>query len=253
MSQLDWKREWNGIMFIFRPHAGIKTTWADALFGIQSVLVMMLNRDHPSAFRESAWDIARRRRGTSSRTMRWVARIFIGIATQNPPLDDPAFVPSTASNASGVTAGPLSAPFVVPETQMALLFGSGGVKLSQLAIIAGLDEMIGRAWRNVAINGRAQPMMGDVFEITSPQSTCWLQLRPRMERATSMFTETDLVEASVGIVYYMIQNGFYATKITAVRPNVRGIRIAVGEIDFSVVRPSVRSSAIGNSSLIQVV
>ena len=82
-------------------------------------------------------------------------------------------------------------------------------------------------------------MRGEASEITASQTTCWVRLPPRMESATSLFTETDLVEASVGIVYYMVQDRFYATKITAVRPNSSGKRILVGEIGFSVDRPSV--------------
>lgn len=216
--------------------------------------MIMLNPEQPSEFRQSIWEVARRRPGTSWRTLTTGATISIGLTPRNPSLDDPALILSPVSKASALMSGPLSAPFVVPETQMTLLFRSGGVKLIQLAIVMGLDEMISRAWRNVAINGCAQPMRAEVSEITAAHTTCWIQLRPRMERATSLFTETDLVEASAGIVYYyMVQNGFYATKITAVRPDSSGKRVVVGEIEFSIDRPSVHAPAFGNSSLIQVV
>ena len=137
---------------------------------------------------------------------------------------------------------------------MTLLFGSGVVKLSELIIVMALDEMIGRAWRHVAINGHAQSIMrSEALELTVAHTTYWTLVRPRMESATSLFTGTDVVEASIGIVYYMVQTGFYATKITAVRPYSSGKRIVVGEIEFSIDRPSVHGPAFGNSSSIQVV
>ena len=254
VSHTEWKREWNGITFIFRPHAGITSDWGDALFGLQSILVAMLNPEQPIEFRQSTWEVGRRRPETSWRTLTPVATILIGHTPRVLSRDDPASIPSPASKASAPTSGPLSAPFVVPDTQMTLLFSSGGVKLIELAIIMALDEMIGRAWRNVAINRRAQPIMrGEASEITAAHTICWMLVRPRMESVTSLLTEIDVVEASVGIVYYMVQNGFYATKITAVRPNSSGKRIVVGEIEFSINRPSVHGPTFGNSSLIQAV
>ena len=50
----------------------------------------------------------------------------------------------------------------------------------------------------------------------------------------------------MGIVYYMLKHGFYATKITAVRPNSSGKSFAAGEIELSNDRPNVHSSAFEN-------
>lgn len=83
-------------------------------------------------------------------------------------------------------------------------------------------------------------------------SEFWVVLRPRMNGATSLFTETDMVETAVGIVYYMVQNGFFAAKITAVRRDSRGQRTVKGEMEFSVDRPRIGALGPGNGSLIQM-
>ena len=46
----EWKRDWYGITFIFRPNAGITSNLGDALFGSQSILRIMLDPEQPIEF-----------------------------------------------------------------------------------------------------------------------------------------------------------------------------------------------------------
>ena len=49
----------------------------------------------------------------------------------------------------------------------------------------------------------------------------------------SFVTSSTIADAIVGIVYYMLHEGFSTTKITMVRPSQAGKRIRVGTIHIS--------------------
>lgn len=253
LSEPIWERDFQELRLQLAPRADSDATWADALYGFQKILRHMLDRAQPAGFQEQVWAIGRRSSGSA---LEPVCQITLRLRSPGSPSKSSSLattIPFNSSvDASSPWSGPLSAPFAVPETDMTILIGYRGVDLMRAAVILGLDQMIAGVWRDVAINGRAQPMEQFIAEITGPDGTFWVTMRPRMDEATSLFTETDYVKTAVGIVYYMVQHGFYATTITAVRPNDSGRRVPVGEMELSLGRPSTDALAFGNASLIQI-
>lgn len=237
------------------PNSG--TTWADALFALHTILRQMLDPGIPTGFRGQVWGVGRKEPGKSWDTGKTVASIILGPTPKHPSFDGSSSTLSIAtepkaSSSSFTSGGALTAPFPVPESDMTLLVGARGEDLTEIAVVLGLDEMIRRAWRNLAINGRPQPVETGTMRLSGiGDDVFWVVVRPRMNGATSLMTETDFVETAVGIVYYMVLNGFFATKITAVRRESSGKRAVKGEIELSVTRPRIGALVSGNASLIR--
>ena len=98
-----------------------------------------------------------------------------------------------------------------------------------------LDDLINTAWEHVAVNHRVGPVRGSTWN--SP-ATVSVILRPRMNGATSLVTDTDLAEAAYGIItYFLAAQAAFATNITIVRPNEEGRRVPVGEIEIRSGQP----------------
>ena len=242
----------------FFPDPKGVATWADALYGLQRILRGMMDPGHTDGFREQIYGVGHRNPGASSSSFDIVAQISLKLEVPDSSLlNGSASVASSSSmarfNSSSLFSSiPLSVPFVVPETDMTLLIGSRGADLLRAAVVLSLDQAIAVMWRDVAIRGQAQPVRDLASEITVFGARFWIIVSSRKSSGVSFFTGTDLVEAVIGTVYYMVPNGFFATKITAVRPDGGGRRIPVGEIELSVERPRDGGVVLGNNSLFQV-
>lgn len=249
LTEPIWERVWGGLTLRVRPILHTSTTWADVLFGLHKILRQMLDPAQPQQFRESKWGIGRREPGApyeSMETVAWVD-LYRALPESSPP------TPASMIDASFNNSRPLSAPFVVPNTHITLLIGSRGADLKRSPVVQTLDNLIGDTWRSVAINGRAGRIQQITFYSRHPDEMFEGIMRPRRNGAVSLFTETDLVETLIGVVYYMVQNGFYATKFTMVRSDGRGRRTVIGELEFTVgQRPRIGLAGSGNASLVEV-
>ena len=131
----------------------------------------------------------------------------------------------------------LSAPFPVPGTDTVLLIGPRGEDFGWklYRMIMTLEHLITTAWEHVAVNHRVGPVSGCTWN--SP-ATISVILRPRMNGRTSLLTDTDLAEATYGIItYFLTAQAAFATNITIVRPNEHGRRVPVGEIEIRSGQP----------------
>ncbi|KAG7005792.1 hypothetical protein G7Y79_00018g045990 [Physcia stellaris] len=229
LTESVWKRKWGGLTLRVQPALPSTTTWADVLFGLQKILQHMIDPDEPEGFRESNWRVGRREPGAPYESMVTVAMVDLYRDLPESSLQTPAPLTNTSFNNSG----PLSAPFVVPTTKLTLLIGPHGADLKRSPVVQSLDGLISDAWRRVAINGRAAKLVSITFGSRHPDEMFWGIIRPRRNEAGSLFTESDLVETTVGIVYYMVQHGFYATKVTVARSDERGRRTVIGEVEIT--------------------
>ena len=143
----------------------------------------------------------------------------------------------------------LSAPFPVPSTQMILLMGLRGVDLPLGDTVLSLQTLLDKAWQDVATFRYVQPVpeWSRGIHITSDLV---LTVRPRMHEGRSLLTDTDLIEAAVGLVDYMLREGAHATTAALVRPNNKRRRVNVGEIEIELGQPSLKSVSTLNDSFV---
>lgn len=209
----------------------------------------MIDPGEPQGFRESNWGVGRREPGAPYESMVTVA---MGDLYRDLPESSLQF-PASMINASSNNPEPLSAPFVVPTTKLTLLIGPHGADLKRSPVVQSLDNLIRDVWRSVAINGRANKIDSITFDSRHPDEMFWGIMRPRRNGAGSLFTETDLVETTIGIVYYMVQHGFYATKFTVVRSDGRGRRTVIGEVEITAgQRSRIELTNSVNASLMEI-
>ena len=136
---------------------------------------------------------------------------------------------------------------------MTLYFSSRELGLPPEYVIWPLNTLIGYRWISFASTQR----VGRVGEIvsTDDSDTVQVTMKPRMEPPIpyeSLTTDTDVVEAAVGIVFYMLTHGFFTTKIIVLRPDERGVRIPVGDIEILDKRSPFRQVGSGNLSSIEI-
>lgn len=138
-----------------------------------------------------------------------------------------------STSASSPTS-PLTARDVVPveDTDVILVIGRRGVDVPLGELVLTLQTPIIRAWRDVASNHRVLPVAHSTWH--SPfSSRVTVMLRPKKLGIESLVTDTDLVEALIGYIFYLLQDHpSGAVKITIVRPDARGAKIPVGEIEI---------------------
>lgn len=98
-----------------------------------------------------------------------------------------------------------------------------------------LEHLIITAWEHVAVNHRVEPVRAWTWN--SPASISVI-LRPRMNGRTSLVTDTDLAEATFGLItYFLSVQAAFATNITMVGPNEHGRRVPIGEIEIRSGQP----------------
>lgn len=248
-----WERDFSNLVLQLRPfhHSGM--TWAEAFLAMQSLLRVMLYPQFSEGFRERRWSIRRRL------SQSWVdmGEIYFALKSPGSLLGIASnFSPSSTTNTSDISSpsavpASLSASFPVPETDLTLLIGSRGVDLPRAPLIQATDGLMIKAFRDVIINHGVQTMNEISGEVEDESGWTSIRLRPRMRGNTSLFTNTDMMEMAVGVVYYMVNNGFFATTITAVRADRRGKRSPVGSMEFSIQRFPNISVGSGNMSLIE--
>ena len=133
---------------------------------------------------------------------------------------------------------------------MTLYFRSIELALPPEYVIWPLNILIGYGWISFASTQR----VGSVDEMvyTDDSDTVKVTVKPVMEPPIpyrSLMTDTDIVEAAVGIVYFMSRRGFFTTNIIVMRPDERGLRIPVGDIEIVDKQSSFRQVSFGNTSL----
>ena len=249
LTEPVWKRTWGGLTLRVQPILRTATTWADVLFALQKILRHMIDPEEPQGFRESNWGVGRRESGAPYESMVTVAMVDL---YRDLPESSPQTLASSI-NTSSINPRPLSAPFVVPTTRLTLLIGPHGADLKRSPVVQSLDNLIRDVWRSVAINGRANKIDSLTFDSRHPDEMFWGIMRPRRNGAGSLFTETDLVETTIGIIYFMVQHGFYATKFTVVRSDGRGRRTVIGEVEITAGQmPRIDPTDSFNASLMKI-
>lgn len=116
------------------------------------------------------------------------------------------------------------------------------------AIIWPLNFFFAEAWKGVALSGEPIPVADS--RIQDEQHIVHVKVIPRKEGSSSLMTSTDLIEAALGVVYYMVQEGFFATTVTIVKPRA-GRRVPVGEFHIIDRRPaSIAGAGPRNSAVV---
>ena len=235
------------------PLAGSRMTWADALFGLQKILQDMYLQTG-GGFREQIWDVLRRARGATS--MSRVGHILLRYGSPASPLATTSNSPSVTNfsasnpNSSSFSVRPLSAQFPVPETDMTLFVGSRGVDVQQSSAVRALDSMISRSYVRVANAHRVRPVERTTSKVEDYSGTLSVITMSRLRRGVWLFDDTDLVEMAVGVVFYMVNAGFFMTTITAVGPDHMGQSIPVGDMEIAMDWASIHPLRIGNTTVI---
>ena len=132
---------------------------------------------------------------------------------------------------------------------MTLYFGSSELALPREYVIWPLNILIGYGWVSFA----STQTVGRVDEMvyTDDSDSVEVTVKPRMEPPIpyrSLTTDTDIVEAAVGIVYFMSSRGFFTTNVIVLRPDEQGLRIPVGNIEIVDKRSPFRQVSSGNTS-----
>ena len=239
-----------------------------ALFAIQSILHLMLYPVPGSyGFLERVWAVfqisplgPKRKLGT---IRLFQARVALGYAPTELILGESRSLIGNFSNAnSSLPSSPVGlrsrrrssaipGPWNVPGTSMTLYFSSRELGLPPEYVIWPLNILIGHSWVSFASTHR----VGRVGEIvsTDESDTVQVTMKPRMEPPIPyryLATDTDVVEAAVGIVYFMLTHGFFTTKIIVLRPD-GGVRIPVGDIEILDQRSPFHQVGSGNTSSIE--
>ena len=127
----------------------------------------------------------------------------------------------------------LSAAFPVPETSIVLFPGRRGSAISKDMAVKTFSKLMNKAWQDVAEHGRAQslPERQLVFD-DAARTILVASVNPRFAGGQGLMTDTDLAEAVIGIVYYMLQEGYYTTKYSVARVSRGGRRLLLGDIEL---------------------
>ena len=129
---------------------------------------------------------------------------------------------------------------------MTLYVGDRGIDLPLEAVISPLNTLIGKAWVDVAGTHRVQ-LVGETI-YTDPTGIVQMIMQPRTSNGLPLTTDTDVVEAAVGVLYYMLMYGCFATIFTFWRPDESGLRTPVGEIHVTKTWSEIHQVISGNAS-----
>ena len=143
---------------------------------------------------------------------------------------------SAYSQSSNFSA-PFPNPFPVPETDLFLIFGPKTPVAPHLRrlIPQSLLGFFEHAFILVTEHGIPMPFP----DSTNAQGS--LEISVESEKnpdGTNILLSSTVADATIGIIYYMLHEGFSTTKITLVRPSTTGKRIRAGTIDIR-KRPGV--------------
>lgn len=73
-------------------------------------------------------------------------------------------------------------------------------------------------------------------------------LRPRMNGATSLFTNTDLAETAFGLAYlFLAHPPVTETTVAIVKRNASGRRIPIGEMEIRPGQPGIETGGFDNN------
>lgn len=121
----------------------------------------------------------------------------------------------------------------MPDTNIHLDPGPRGEELNFGQTITSLNGLLNNAWAEVAIHGTAQAV-NTASAYTRSANGVLCVLHPRMGRAVSFVSTTDLAEAVTGIVYYYtVSQAAFATNMTLLKPNGVG---SIGLIEITAYR-----------------
>ena len=127
---------------------------------------------------------------------------------------------------------PFPNPFPVPESDLYLIFGPQTPVAHHLrkSIPQSLLRFFEHAFLLVTENGKVMPFP----EVTNPEGSIEISVESEKgPNGENFVTSSTIADAIVGIVYYMLHEGFSTTKITMVRPSEAGKRMRVGTIHIS--------------------
>ncbi|KAI4282737.1 MAG: hypothetical protein L6R35_005318 [Caloplaca aegaea] len=146
----------------------------------------------------------------------------------------------------------LSENFPVAGTDVILVIRDLGANVPIGELVLTMHSPIIKAWRDVAINHRVLPVRREAW--FSPFLTgLSVVLRPRMIGTKSQMTDTDLVEALTGYIYYCLHNQpCTAANFTIVRPDSGGTKIAVGDVEVRSRDPRLQSAGSGDDGQVDV-
>ena len=254
-----WERDLAEQYLQGAPREGSGMTWADVLWGLQAILRNMLYPLHIDGFREQRWEVGRNRKEDKG-TMIKLGEISLSLeaSESQPRVSLYNFSSSSAISVSTIdtsvyTLPPLGVPFPIPTTNIILLIGAQGDTLPQAPVIQALDGMVSLGYLRFANERRVGRIYQHTARISDASGTTYVTLQPRRTSGgISLLTATDVVEMAVGIVYYMVQNEFFATTITAVKPDKTGKRIAIGEMQIRMEPRQLSALTPGNASEVQV-
>ncbi|KAL8685647.1 MAG: hypothetical protein Q9218_007629 [Villophora microphyllina] len=245
-----WKRAIGSVALQLVSVRGRDMTWAEALYAIQTVLRKMLYPSLSGQFREQTW-LVFRKQGTTR--LGNIANVIVeykmpGMISGLSPINtSSSYTPDQPPDTISLTA-----PFPVPGSDLTLLIGSRGRDLPFAAVLQGIDGMIAYCYRELVTHHAVRPVNSMKTKITDNSGVTSTWIKPRMNRGFSQMTYTDLVDLSIGTVYYMVDNGYFATTVTAVRPDARGRRLLLGSMEFSMEPRAVNIAGSGNSSLVEI-
>ncbi|KAI4199188.1 MAG: hypothetical protein LQ350_004744 [Teloschistes chrysophthalmus] len=244
-----WDRDLDQVGIRLIPIFGRDMTWGEVLYAIQTVLRKMLYPSLEGHFREQTW-LVFRRQGTTR--LGNIASLIVEYKLPSKISGlSPAHSSRSESSVSATNKISLAAPFPIPGSDLSLLIGSRGGDLPPAPMIQGVDGMIAFGYRELVVHHESRPVNTMRARITDLSGVTSSWLKPRSNRGVSVLTDTDLVEMCTGVVLYAAENGYFATTITAVRTDIRGKRVLLGSMEFSLAPIPIENTGSTNSSSVE--
>ncbi|KAL8646710.1 MAG: hypothetical protein Q9210_005976 [Variospora velana] len=213
-----------------------------SLYAIHFILHSMLHpRKSSDGFRELEWQII-----DTAITPGYeipLGTVSLRIREADELKEDAVKSISTAQvNSTTSPSTSLSEAVPVVGTDVTLVIKDVGAEVPIGELVLTMQSPIIKAWRDVAISHRVLSVRREVW--FSPFSSgLSVVLRPRMIGTRPQVTDTDLVEALTGYVYYALHNQqCTAANFTIVRPNSGGSKIAVGDVEVRGRDPRLQSA-----------
>ncbi|KAL8638587.1 MAG: hypothetical protein Q9228_004269 [Teloschistes exilis] len=244
-----WARNLDEVGIKLVPIRGRGLTWAEVLYAIQTVLRKMLYPSLGGQFREQTWLVFRRQGITRLEN---IANLIVEYKIPSMISGtSPANSLSSKSSVSLPNVTSLTAPYPIAGSDLSLLIGSRGRDLPPAPLIQGVDGMIAFGYRELVVHHASGPVNTMRAQITDLSGVTSSWLKPRSNRGVSVLTDTDLVEMCTGIVLYAAEHGYFATTITLVRTDIRGKRVLLGSMEFSLERIPIENAGSSNSSSVE--